>query len=89
MKFVQNCPRRFSVNFRFSEDIQRSHKEFSEKFLFTNFAKNTLPAFHRSQNFSENFDTILVNLCFRFWSTPESRGQAGPIQHDDAILPDH
>ena len=47
------------------------------------FSKKHLPEFYDFPKFSENFETILVNMRFQFCLAAESIGQ------DGAILPDN
>ena len=82
--FCEISPESFSQGFllifKFSKSCPKIHREFPEKLIDHRFYLRF--SFSRVAKFSENFETILVNVHFQFCLAAESIGQ------DVAILPD-
>ena len=53
------------------------------KIIVHEFYRKHFPEFHNFSKFSENFETILINVHFQFCSAVESIGQDGAILPDD------
>ena len=84
--FSRNSPKSFSLGvlliYRFSENCPKTHREF-RKIIVHEFYQKHFPEFHKFPKFSENFETILINVHFQFCLAVESIGQDGAILPDD------
>ena len=55
----------------------------SQKIIVHKFNQKYFSEFYNFPKFSENFETILVNVRFQLWLAAESIGQDGAILPDD------
>ena len=83
MKFAQNHFPRFSVEFQVFRKLSENSQRSFQKIITHELYQRNFPDFCSFLKFSENFETILVNIHFQFCLAAESIGQ------DGAILPDH
>ena len=84
--FSKISPKSFSQGllfiFKFSENCPRTYREFPEEIIAHEFYQKHFPEFYNFPKFSENLETIFVNVRFQFCITAEF------IEQDGAVLPD-
>ena len=69
----------FSVDFQGFRKLTDNFRKIIAHELY----EKHFPEFHNFPKFSENFDTILVNVRCQFYLAAESIGQDSAILHDD------
>ena len=85
--FDEISPKSFSQGFllifKFSENSPKISPRISRKIIVQDFHQKHFSRFYNFPKFSENFETILVNVLFQFCLAAESIGQDGAILPDD------
>ena len=74
---------RFSVDFQIFRKVSENSPSISQKSIDREFYLKHFPKFLNFPKFSENFETILVNVHFQFYLAAESIVQNGAILPDD------
>ena len=74
---------RFSVDFQIFRELSENSPRISREIIAHGFYQQHFPEFHNFPKFSENFETILINVHFQFCLAVESVGQDGTILPDD------
>ena len=82
LEIVQIIFLRFSVDLQIFRKLPENSQRIFRKIIVHEFYQKHFPEFHNFPKFSENFETILINVHFQFCLAVESIGQNG------AILPD-
>ena len=73
----------FSVNFQIFRKLSENSPRIFRKIIAQEFYQKHFPEFYNFPKFSENFETILVDVRFQFCLAAESIGQDGAHLPDD------
>ena len=76
---------RFCVDFQSSENCPKTKREFP-KIIGHKFYQKHFPKFYNFPEFSQNFESNLVKVCFQFCLAAESIGQDGTILPDNQTI---
>ena len=76
----------FPLDLQIFRKLSEKSPNIFRKQFFTSCVKNIFPSFTTLQIFSENFETILVNIQFHFYPSSESIGQSELIRADDQTV---
>ena len=74
---------RFSVDFQIFRELPEKSPRISRKIIAHEFYERHFPECHNFPKFSDNFETILINVHFQFCLAAESIGPDGAMLSDD------